>query len=46
MGAGHFRGLQRNEIAKYGEYRTQRLVIAAYDTLVGQGMCPRTEGYR
>ena len=41
-----FRVLQKNEIAKYGEYRTQRLVLAAYDALVGQGMRPRTEGYR
>jgi hypothetical protein len=28
-----FRVLQKNEIAKYGEYRTQRLVLAAYDVL-------------
>jgi hypothetical protein len=41
-----FRVLQKNEIAKYGEYRTQRLVLAAYDTLVAQGMRVRTEGYR
>jgi hypothetical protein len=41
-----FRVLQKNEIAKYGEYRTQRLVLAAYDVLVGQGMRPRAEGYR
>ena len=41
-----FRVLQKNEIAKYGEYRTQRHVLAAYDSLVGQGMRPRTEGYR
>ena len=50
MGADYpsetFRVLQKNEIAKYGEYRTQRLVLAAYDALVGQGMRPRTEGYR
>jgi hypothetical protein len=50
MGADYpsetFRGLQKNEIAIYGEYRTQRLVLAAYDALVGQGMRPRTEGYR
>lgn len=50
MGADYpsetFRVLQKNEIAKYGEYRTQRLVLAAYDVLVGQGMRPRTEGYR
>jgi len=35
MGADYpsetFRVLQKNEIAKYGEYRTQRLVLAAYD---------------
>jgi hypothetical protein len=41
-----FRVLQKNEIAKFGEYRTQRLVLAAYDGLVAQGMRPRTEGYR
>lgn len=29
-----FRVLQKNEIAKYGEYRTRRLVLAAYDELV------------
>ncbi len=28
-----FRVLQKNEIAKYGEYRTARLVLAAYDQL-------------
>jgi hypothetical protein len=37
MGADYpsetFRVLQKNEINKYGEYRTQRLVLAAYDTL-------------
>ena len=41
-----FRVLQKNEIAKYGEYRTARLVMAAYDRLVSEGMRPRTEGYR
>ncbi|TCD06280.1 type II DNA modification enzyme [Erythrobacteraceae bacterium CFH 75059] len=50
MGADYpsetFRVLQKNEIAKYGEYRTQRLVLAAYDALVAGGMRPRTEGYR
>lgn len=50
MGADYpsetFRVLQKNEIAKYGEYRTARLVLAAYDDLVRQGMRPRTEGYR
>ena len=29
-----FRVLQNNEIKKYGEYRTQRLVLAAYDALL------------
>ena len=28
-----FRVLQKNEIAKHGEYRTRRLVLAAYDAL-------------
>ncbi len=50
MGADYpsetFRVLQKNEINTYGEYRTQRLVLAAYDTLVTGGMRPRTEGYR
>lgn len=50
MGADYpsetFRVLQKNEIAKYGEYRTQRLVLAAYDDLMAQGMRPRVEGYR
>jgi hypothetical protein len=50
MGADYpsetFRVLQKNEIAKFGEYRTQRLVLAAYDALVTGGMRPRTEGYR
>jgi hypothetical protein len=41
-----FRVLQKNEIAKYGEYRIQGFVLAAYDTLVAGGMRPRTEGYR
>ncbi len=30
-----FRGLKRNEIDRYGEYRTQRLVLAAFDRLTG-----------
>ena len=30
-----FRGLKRNEIERYGEYRTQRLVLEAFDRLVG-----------
>ncbi|MEC3950249.1 N-6 DNA methylase [Sphingobium sp. HWE2-09] len=50
MGADYpsetFRVLQKNEIAKYGEYRTQRLVIAAYDLLTRQGTRVRKEGYR
>ncbi len=50
MGADYpsetFRVLQKNEIAKYGEYRTQRLVLAAYDELTAQGMRPRLEGCR
>ena len=28
-----FRGLKENEIRRYGEYRTRRLVLAAYDEL-------------
>ena len=28
-----FRGLKRNEVDRYGEYRTQRLVLAAFDQL-------------
>jgi hypothetical protein len=30
-----FPGLKKNEIAKYGEYRTQRLVLEAWDRLNG-----------
>jgi hypothetical protein len=41
-----FRVLQKNEIARHGEYRTRRLVLAAYDELMAQGMRPRVEGYR
>lgn len=41
-----FRVLQKNEIAKHGEYRTQRLVLSAYDTLIAQGLKPRVEGYK
>ncbi len=41
-----FRVLKNNEIKKHGEYRTQRLVLAAYDKLVSEGMRPRVEGYR
>lgn len=29
-----FRVLQNSELAKYGEYRTRRLVLGAYDTLI------------
>ena len=50
MGADYpsetFRVLQKNEIKQYGEYRTARLVLAAYDALVADGMRARTEGYR
>lgn len=50
MGADYpsetFRVLQKNEIAKCGEYRTQRLVLAAYDELMAQGIRPRLGGYR
>jgi hypothetical protein len=41
-----FRVLKEREISQYGEYRTARLVLAAYDRLVSEGMRPRTEGYR
>jgi hypothetical protein len=41
-----FRVLKNNEERKYGEYRTRRLVLAAFDKLVGEGMRPRVEGYR
>ena len=30
-----FRGLKRNEIERYGEWRTQRLVLTAFDRLTG-----------
>lgn len=33
-----FPTLQNNEMKKYGEYRTQRLVLAAFDDLTRQGM--------
>lgn len=41
-----FRVLQKNEIARHGEYRTRRLVLAAYDELMAKGLRPRVEGYR
>ncbi|MEY9404583.1 hypothetical protein ABIF79_011022 [Bradyrhizobium japonicum] len=41
-----FRVLKEKEISQCGEYRTARLVLAAYDRLVSEGMRPRTEGYR
>ena len=41
-----FRVLKNNEERKHGEYRTRRLVLAAYDKLVSEGMRPRVEGYR
>jgi hypothetical protein len=31
-----FRGLKKNEIARFGEYRTARLVLAAYDQLTSR----------
>ncbi|MDF2603049.1 MAG: putative type modification enzyme [Sphingomonas sp.] len=50
MGADYpsetFRVLQNNELRKYGEYRTRRLVLAAYDEQVAAGARPRVEGYR
>ena len=33
-----FPTLQNNEMKKYGEYRTQRLVLAAFDDLTRQGI--------
>ena len=49
MGADYpsetFRVLQKNEIARHGEYRTRRLVLAAHDALVAAGARPRA-GYR
>ncbi len=41
-----FRVLREREISQYGEYRTARLVLAAYDRFIGEGMRPRIEGYR
>lgn len=41
-----FRVLKSNEERQFGEYRTRRLVLAAYDELVAQGLRPRLEGYR
>ena len=37
-----FRVLKKNEIAKFGEYRTQRLVLAAWDTQAA-GQPPESE---
>jgi hypothetical protein len=40
-------GLKNNEIAKFGEYRTKRLVLAGYDRMAAAGLtleCPLTEG--
>ena len=40
MGADYptdtFRGLKRNELARYGEYRTERLVLEAWDRMFGR----------
>jgi hypothetical protein len=33
-----FRVLKKNEIARFGEYRTARLVLAAYDALARRPM--------
>jgi hypothetical protein len=33
-----FRGLKKNEEARFGEYRTQRLVLEAFDRLNGTGL--------
>ncbi|SAL49304.1 Eco57I restriction-modification methylase domain-containing protein [Caballeronia concitans] len=41
-----FRVLKSNEERKFDEYRTRRLVLAAYDDLIAQGMRPRLKGYR
>lgn len=41
-----FRVLKSNEERKFGEYRTRRLVLAAYDELLADGLRPRLEGYR
>jgi hypothetical protein len=41
-----FRVLQNSEMKQHGEYRTQRLVLAAYDKMTAEGMRPRTEGYQ
>lgn len=50
MGAGYpsetFRVLQKNELARHGEYRTRRLVLAAYDAQTAAGARPRVEGWR
>jgi hypothetical protein len=41
-----FRVLQSREEKEFGEYRTRRLVLAACDKLVTEGMRPRIEDYR
>jgi hypothetical protein len=41
-----FRVLKNGEIKKCGEYRTRRLVLAAYDEMVAGGARPRAEGWR
>lgn len=41
-----FRVLKSNEERKFGEYRTRRLILAAYDELLADGLRPRLEGYR
>lgn len=50
MGADYpsetFRVLQKNEIAELGEYRTGRLVLAAYDRMIAEGARRRVEGWK
>ena len=43
MGAGYpsetFRVLKKNDIARHGEYRTARLVLAAWDRMAAGKSC-------
>ncbi|WP_250435396.1 DNA methyltransferase [Caballeronia sp. ATUFL_F2_KS9A] len=41
-----FRVLKSTEERKFGEYRTRRLVLSAYDALFAKGLRPRLEVYR
>jgi hypothetical protein len=49
MGADYpsetFRVLQNNELKRFNEFRTARLVMGAYDALTSRGMQPRVEPY-